>query len=240
MTKPKVALCFFGHVKNFNDQLFFSYSQNIIKSIDSDIDYYLVTFNNQIYYNPSSKEDHSIDYNSINNYFLFSEKIILDINAPYSYKIDNFVIHTLHRYGYDIGWGKNAILTTVYAIRQLYGLYKLYNILKHTNYSKYILCRPDCIFEKQLDSTILSKTENICIPNFNHWYGYNDRFAILDKIGLETYCSRYEILMNNPKQYHSEKYLKYTIDQSKNTIFLFDNFRFRLLRSNGELSRIDY
>jgi len=119
---------------------------------------------------------------------------------------------------------------------------KIYEILSslNTSYAKYLFCRPDCLFEKPLDNQILSTKYNICIPNFNHWNGYNDRFAILDTQGLKTYCSRYDHLIVNPQTYHSEKYLKYTIDNSYNTLKLFDNFKFRLLRSNNKLSPIDY
>lgn len=237
----KIAICFFGQVKNFNDRLYNSFIQNISNSLNVyEIDYFLATYNNKKYINSATGENHDIDYLSICNYFLFKEKIILDIYADYTINIDNFVNEGLKNYGYAEIWGDNAQESTIRSIRQLYCLHILHNQLINTNYDKYILCRPDCIFDKPLEVTILKNFSNICIPNFNHWFGYNDRFAVVDKIGLTTYCSRYTKLIIYPQKYHSETYLKYTIDESKNTIHLFDNFKFRLLRSNNELSRIDY
>lgn len=237
----QIAVCFFGQVKHFTKTLYHSFQNSIIEPLNNyNIDYFLVTYNNKIYYNPSSGEDHKINYESICNFFQFKQKIILDINAEYTHEIDNFVLHTLYKFGYDAIWGKNNILTTSYALRQIYGLHKLYEFINNTTYKKYIFCRPDCIFENKLDPIIINNLTNICIPNFNHWFGYNDRFAVVDKIGLKTYCSRYSEIRKNPTRYHSEKYLKSIIVKSDNSIHLFDKFQFRLLRANGELSRSDY
>lgn len=239
--KPHIAICFFGQVKNFTKVLHHIFNNAIITPLNKyNIDYFLVTYNNIEYYNPSHEENHTIDYESINKFFKFKQKIILDINSSDIHEIDNFVLHTLHKIGYDPIWETNAILTTSYAIRQIYGLHKLYELIKDTRYNKYIFCRPDCFFENRLDPTIITNHNNICIPNFNHWSGYNDRFAIVDKIGLQTYCSRYNCFRKNPVVYHSEKYLKTIITESNNSIYLFDQFKFKLLRADGKLSRSDY
>lgn len=241
----KTAICFFGQVKNYNDILYNSYQQYIYDPIYSltDIDYFLVTFNNTTYYRPSTQENHSIDIDSINDFFNFRDSIILDICADYTIEIDNFVAHTLSQFGYCDSWGLETQLLTRNSIRQLYGLNQLYQKISNLKYDRYILCRPDALFEQRLDATLLSSINsvyNILIPNFNHWYGYNDRFAIVDSVGLATYCSRYQKIVNNPQSYHSESYLKQTIHQSGNSLYLFDNFRFRLLRANNQLSGTDY
>jgi len=239
-----LAICFFGQVKNYNNLLYKLFTKHITDSLSQKyiIDYFIVTYNNSYYFRPSTKENHPIDYKSINKYFIFTQKVILDTNCESIKNLDTWVEKTLSKCGYTKDWGNESELLTKHGIRQLYGLKKIYEILSslNTSYAKYLFCRPDCLFEKPLDNQILSTKYNICIPNFNHWNGYNDRFAILDTQGLKTYCSRYDHLIVNPQTYHSEKYLKYTIDNSYNTLKLFDNFKFRLLRSNNKLSPIDY
>lgn len=234
-----IAVCFFGQVKNFDDKLYESFQKVIRPTQSNKVCYYIVTYNNKIYTNTSSGENHQIDYRSIFKYFTFRNEIILDAHSHQILQVDNFVRNELKKYGYAKIWGENAQELTINAVRQIYGLNELYRTI-NKNYDKYLLCRPDCVFENDLDENLMQKKCNICIPNFNHWFGYNDRFAIVDKIGLETYCGRFDLLKKNPQNYHSEMYLKQTIHNSKNTIYLFDNFRFRLLRANGQLSSPNY
>lgn len=240
----KLAICFFGHVKNFNDLLYESFIKNIVKPINhNSIDYFLVTYNNKYYFNPSNNENHLIDYKSIFKYFKFNQKIILDINAQYTKNIDNFTNKLIDRYGCSKYWGDydNAKRLTIYAIRQIYGLYKLYDqVLYNTSYDKYIFCRPDCIFHNKIHQSLIDIPNSICIPNFACWHGYNDRFAITDYNGMIVYCNRYKNLVEKPTIYHAENYLKYTLLQKKINTAIFDGFQFQLLRSDGSLSRPGY
>lgn len=237
----KIAVCFFGQVKNFDDKTYQSYINNIYQTIKSNtVDYFVATYNNTIYKNSSTKENHSINHLSIDLYFDFNDKIILDVSSTYVKLLDDFSVKILSKFGYTKHWGSNSKESTIRSIRQLYCLNKIYNKFKDSDYDKYILCRPDCIFESPLEVSVLNNSYNINIPNFNHWYGYNDRFALLDKHGLYVYCSRFSEISANPQQYHSESYLKFIIDKSSSTVKLFDNFKFRLIRANGELSPPEY
>lgn len=239
----KIAICFFGQVKNFDQQLYDSFSINVSNAlVNNDIDYFLVTYNNTHYTNSFHNENHPINYYSIVSFFPFKRSIILDINSDITKFIDNFVIVTLGSIGYA-RWGSylSSQQCTIRAVRQLYGLHSLYKCLKdEDNYDRYIFVRPDCIFESQLDSSLINNSYNLCIPNFSNWDGYNDRFAITDSFGLEVYCSRYNRLMQHPQKYHSETFLKQTIDNYKATCYSFNNFRFRLLRTTGNLTDVNY
>ncbi len=73
----RIAICFFGQVKNFDQQLYDSFSTNISNVlVNNDIDYFLVTYNNTHYLNLYHGENHTIDYTSINSFFHFKQKII--------------------------------------------------------------------------------------------------------------------------------------------------------------------
>lgn len=238
----RIAICFFGQVKNFDQQLYDSFSTNISNVlVNNDIDYFLVTYNNTHYLNIYHNENHRIDYTSINSFFPFKEKIIVDVESDITKNIDSFVLNILSSFGYaDWGSYENSQQCTIRAVRQLYGLYALYQCIHGFSYDKYILVRPDCIYDSSIDEKIIFNTHNFCIPNFSHWGGYNDRFAIVDHKGLEVYCNRYIKLINSPEKYHSERYLKKCIDESKLSCDRFNNFRFRLLRTTGKLTHINY
>lgn len=238
----KIAICFFGQVKNFNSVTYDNYYQNIIDPLlskDHEIEYYLVTYNNTKYTNPWSNEDNTIDYNSINSFFAFQHTTILDIHSQTIQDIDIFVCNELSKRGYAKEWGHFGQQLTMNSIRQLYGLSTLYPIVKD-KYKKYIMVRPDCEFLNTLDETLLHNQSNLCVPNFSHWGGYNDRFAIVDNTGLQTYTSRYDEIISSPVEYHAERYLKSIIDKYQNTLYCFDHFKFLLLRANGTKSDINY
>ena len=112
--------------------------------------------------------------------------------------------------------------------------------VKKGNKFKYVMfIRPDAKFENKIPirklNVILEKTpnnKNILIPNFGHFGGFNDRFAITHYNEAYIYGKRIDELANYRKikgRLHSETYLKYIIDKHNLNVNLFD-FNFDLMR----------
>lgn len=231
--ESKIAVCFFGQVKNYTDKIYSNYLDNIFSSISSyGIDYYLVTYNNKSIFNPKNKENDKIDYTSIFRYIDFAKSLILSIDSPQTESIDRFSDYLVKTYGGS--WGDNSNISTRNGIRQIYALKNLYNIID-TDYQKYILLRPDLFYIETLDAKLLESSSDIIVPLFDSYGGYNDRFAITNNIGLKVYCSRYDNLCKNPLKYHSENYLKKICDNYEIVVEKNNNLNFKRIRANGNL-----
>lgn len=229
----KIAICFFGQVKNYTSNLYENFVQNITSQIvNYELDYYIVTYNNNYMFNPINGENHSIDYNSIFQYINFNSSLILDINSDEIKFVDNFSEYLVEKFGGC--WGDNSQLSTKYAVRQLYGLKKLYTIISN-KYYRYILLRPDIWYTSKLHNILINNNEDLVIPLFDSWGGYNDRFAIANNFGLKIYCNRYDSLIEKPVKYHSENYLKTICNYNNIKIKQLDNFYFKRVRANGKL-----
>jgi hypothetical protein len=238
----KIAICFFGQVKNYNNILYESFICHVLESLSTkstQFDYFLVTYKNTHYINPKHNEDHSIDYTSIFKYFKWVDKILIDPFSENIVELDHYSQFLVATYG--TRWHKSfdAILATKYSIRQLYGLHLLYNILKN-KYDQYIFLRADAQFNSKLYKD-WDDAVDISIPNFASYTGYNDRFAvILNENALRSYCSRYIELKNYPQQYQSENYLKQILNKNNLNIYLTNSIKFNLLRANNKLTSDKY
>lgn len=99
---------------------------------------------------------------------------------------------------------------------------------------KYIMfIRPDVEIKTILPlENILSNEDKIIIPNFEHYEGYNDRFAIMNYNNACIYGKRINELADFRKTHGriiSEKYVKYIIDKYKLQV-KFIEFKFDLIR----------
>jgi hypothetical protein len=100
-------------------------------------------------------------------------------------------------------------------------------------YKYVIYIRPDVMINDMFDINFLSlDKKQIAIPNFNHFEGYNDRFAIMNYDECLIYASRIDNIIEYKKnngRIVSEKYLKYTIDNYFDMV-IFINFNFTIIR----------
>ena len=108
------------------------------------------------------------------------------------------------------------------------------------HYDAYVILRPDAFFESDIDIDILRSIEegNVYIPDWDHWLGYNDRFAFGSKEAIRIYTNRGYDLAEFRKTYGpltSEKGLKLTLIKyglEMRPLCI----RFKLCRPNGTLS----
>lgn len=106
------------------------------------------------------------------------------------------------------------------------------------NYYDFVIyLRPDVQFNNRLPISKILKLKNfdIIIPDFDHWAGYNDRFAVLNYNTAPIYGKRIEGLAEFRKtqgQISSEKYVKYICKANKlNVIFI--PFHFDIIRPSS-------
>ena len=104
---------------------------------------------------------------------------------------------------------------------------------KGYNFKQIIFIRPDVKINSLLPLyDILSNPDAIYIPNEDHHYGYNDRFAIMNYKDACFYGKRIDEIAEFRKtngRIVSEKYLKFIIDKyNMNLVFI--NFHFELTR----------
>lgn len=104
------------------------------------------------------------------------------------------------------------------------------------NYDFIIFVRPDAELLNEFPIDILYNLQDteIAIPNFDHWEGYNDRFAVVCPKNCEKYSSRVDELIEFRKtngRIVSEKFMKFIIDKYFTKVHLID-FNFELIRPN--------
>ena len=102
------------------------------------------------------------------------------------------------------------------------------------NKFKFIMfIRPDVMFINDLNyMVIMDNPHTICIPNFDHNEGFNDRFAIMNLKNALLYGKRIDELAIFRKyngSIVSETYLKYIINKYKIDVTLFD-IKFNIIR----------
>jgi hypothetical protein len=100
-------------------------------------------------------------------------------------------------------------------------------------YDMVIIIRPDAEFKTNLPiDKILEHKDKASIPNFDHWEGYNDRFACMNYKNAYIYANRLDELIEYRKNHGrivSEKCLKFILDKNNIPVNLIE-FPFCLIR----------
>jgi hypothetical protein len=107
------------------------------------------------------------------------------------------------------------------------------NMKKGNNYKYIMFIRPDLQFKNKLPiHHIINNINKISIPNFDHFEGYNDRFAIMNYSNACLYGKRINEIIEfrkNNGRIVSEKYVKFIINKYKIPVNLID-FNFDIIR----------
>ena len=243
MEQKRIAVIFFGQVKCF-DRLYDNYHERVGRHIADICDYYVITSCKSHYTNPRHNESSTIDHTSIFKYFNFADILYDGLefdNSEKCYFIREFSDKIIKEFGG--AWEHNSSLSTFNSIKQISSLHQMATHLNRhgqQKYNRYLLIRSDIFFDLDFKLEWLEYDEDVLVPSFASWGGYNDRFAILNHTGLTSYCSRYLELIQNPCYYHSEQYLKYVLEKDGMRVKLLDDMHFRLMRGDGSLTDTDY
>ena len=238
----KNAIILIGQVKNFHP-LAQNFHTNIHQHLHQTSHYILLTSKNTTYTNPRQNENHPIDHTTILQHINFTKEIydgLEEENTPLSQQIHQQTQHLINTYGG--AWEQHSTTSTNNALKLLYSLNLLYHTLQDqkNHYNKYIIIRSDIHQDTPFNPEWLQNTEDATLPKFASYGGYNDRYAILNPKAYTSYCSRYQKITQNPQHLHSETYLKQTLTQDNITVKEEKEIKFRLLRSDGNLSPTQY
>ena len=152
-------------------------------------------------------------------------------------KMDNFFYKDVWKRKGDSGngeWLPDLLLNHICALKsQKTALEMVENFVKDGNKFKYVMfIRPDVEFKTPLPIQALDNKNDIFIPNFDHWEGLNDRFAIIDYNKAYVYGKRIDEMAEFRKRNGrivAEKYLKFIVKKYKLKLKKI-NFCFKLIR----------
>ena len=241
-TQKENVIILMGQVKNF-DPLADLFKTQIHQPLHQSSDYILITSKHKTYTNPRQNENHPIDHTSILKHIYFT-KIIYDgleeENSTLCQTLHQQNQHLIKTYGG--AYEENSTLSTYNSLQLLYSLHLLNSMLQDQKiqYNKYIMLRSDIHHDTTFNPEWLKNPEDATIPLQSSWGGYNDRYAILNQKAFTSYCSRYQKITQNPQFLHAETYLKQTLDQDNITVTQQKEIKFRLLRSDGTLTCMQY
>ncbi len=106
------------------------------------------------------------------------------------------------------------------------------------NYTHIMFLRPDVRVQSPLPVESIFSTKfdpkAIYIPNYDHYEGYNDRFAVVHAQNVLWYSHRIDFAPRYRREHGriiSEKYVKFVVDSFYSPVFI--DFKFIRVRSDG-------
>jgi hypothetical protein len=164
------------------------------------------------------------DYYKIDNQTIFLDN--LDFNN-YFYK------HIYDTIGHSINgeWLPQLILNHLCALESQKRVFKMVKE-SNINFDYIIFIRPDVLLLNDFNINWLKDTFDITLLNYDHYEGYNDRFAIIPFNNTDKYSNRIDEIIEFRKtngRIVSEKYVKYIVDKYYNNKKFID-FKMRIIR----------
>lgn len=213
---PRVALCFFGLVKDASHTAA-SVEQYVLKPLRTAgyrCNFFCATYNTQQYSNQRNKEQAAtVRPRSIERY----SPLVVSYSDPAAAD----AIHPLSFYlQHGDGWPDNPRETMRYYARQLASLKAVTALWTGfgTAFDLVIYLRPDTRFVTPLPLVAFRESE-IVIPSFHSFGGYNDRFAYGSAKAMALYGRRFDYLptffQQRSEALHAETYLKLFMDASQ-------------------------
>jgi hypothetical protein len=241
----RVALLYFGRSRSIRHtyQTHQTYVYNVLKSAGIDYDVYMHLWdasNNAVWHKETGAPEDTESYALLEpKYFKKEnqEEFLAIINMDdYFYKQVS---------GSDIGKYSNEWLFMPHLVRNhLCALESQRRAFQMTidsgiHYDAYIVIRPDAYFTSELDVNALQSMEEgtLYVPDWDHWLGFNDRFAFGSKEVIRIYTHRLRDLAEFRRTagpITSEKGLKLTVEKYGLRVGSL-TVRFQLCRPNGQL-----
>ena len=234
--KTKIAVCYWGLIRTLRE-VYPSQKKYVFDELDNagiEYDIYLHTW----------KADRQLVWDRLTT--IPADYSGIDIVKPVASQIDTQsdylnTIHFPNYYNpYEYEWEPQLILNHLCALEsQKRSTEMCLNSGKTYDYVMFL--RPDALVNNRLPvETIFTEDfskNKIAIADFEHWEGYNDRFAILPYDTVKPYSHRIDDIIEFRRtcgRIVSEKYVKHVVDKHY-TVKLFD-FHFDLLRPDGKLN----
>lgn len=237
----KVAICYWGMTRS-TKIVYNTHIENLYEVFDENNIIYDIYMHTWI-----TKNNVNIIWENIYNKVDYDEYKLLD---PKYYKIENqddflksidfnnyFNKELYDKYGGDspYEWKPQLILNNLCALESQK---RVYNMVMETNkyYDFIMYIRPDVQILNlfNIDWIINKDDFDIIIPNYDHYEGYNDRFAIIPYNKAYKYSTRIDEIIEFKKNHGrivSEKYVKYIIEKYYNNVQFIDFFM-KIIRPN--------
>ena len=159
-------------------------------------------------------------------------------NAHIEIKEDTYIDDTKIPNNNIFKTGKQRYLQQINGWKESNRMRKDYEIANGFEYDWVIRSRIDVEYCSSLPGGEYTE-DFLYIPNFHHFYGINDRFAMGTPKLMDKYLDIIDIYKEDPtKCTHAENFLKYCLDYQKVPVKLID-FRFMRVRENGEKMQHD-
>ena len=102
-------------------------------------------------------------------------------------------------------------------------------------YDFIVRCRPDIFFNQIPTETIHFNQKGITIPDQDHWWGYNDRFAVGNAKKMNIFFNMYDYVISHPDIIYginAERVLKKYLDLNNIIVFMEPRIAFKRVRQN--------
>jgi hypothetical protein len=238
----KIAICYWGMTRStkFVYKSHINHLFNILNVNNIEYDVFMHTWKtkndeNIIWEKPCSipidYEEHKLlnpDYYKIENQNDFTETLNFS---------DYFNEKLYKLYGGDrpYEWRPQLILNHLCALESQK---RVYNMVVETknNYDFIIYIRPDVELFNNFEISWFNSDFDIVLLDYNHYEGFNDRFAILHMKTAAKYSERIDEIKDfrqNHGRIVSEKYVKFIVEKYySNPKFV--NFLMKIVRPNGQ------
>jgi hypothetical protein len=234
--KKRIAVCYWGLIRTLRE-VFPSQKKYVFDELDKlgiEYDTYLHTW----------KPERELVWDRLSN--IPVDYRAIDIVNPVASKIDeqNAFLQSIHfgdyYYPREYEWEPQLIINHLCALESQKRCTELC-LHSGKTYDYVMFLRPDTLVDARLPvETIFTENfskNTIAIPDFEHWEGLNDRFAILHYDAVKPYSHRIDDIIEFRRtcgRIVSEKYVKHVVNKYYN-LALFD-FHFDLLRPDGKLN----
>ena len=116
----------------------------------------------------------------------------------------------------------------IWALSECFDFIKEYEEKNGIRYEFIIRSRPDSILNYIEETLPLPNSSTILIPDENHFFGYNDRFAVGSAALMEKYMRRWHDLSScNIRNIHAESFLKLSLNRLGVSVQLLKNLSYK-------------
>lgn len=231
--EPKIAVCYWGLTRSTSMvyQSHFENFFNVLREHHISYDVFMHTW--------ETKKKQRVWENEVTTPINYEEYKLLNPTFFRRDDQDDFTNNLDFNKYYYVGheeWEPNLVLNHLCALESLKRVTDMVLTSKRA-YDFVIYIRPDVLLQNKLivSDFISIKKNDIVIPDFHHWSGYNDRFAILRYESAPIYGNRIDGIVDFRQTQGcilSERYLKYTCMKNALNVILI-NFYFVRVRPDG-------
>jgi hypothetical protein len=238
----KIAICFFGITRSLRDTAE-SIRNNVIEPIRQlgDVTVYAHYFDQPVIHNLRTRE--------INVTADASEYKVLDYDHLLREAPDACLKEwdfTALKAGGD-AWG-DGFSSLRNHVHQLASIRKVWRLAMQDGPDIVVYLRPDMLYHDNFGSVVRTvierKLRGIVVPDWQWWWGVNDRLAICcDRDAIDTYGRRIELakeyIAGTGRPIHAEQLLKYCLDLNR-VVVTKTHLRASRVRANGRCQEEDF